>query len=180
MGRGTRVETRGQGCGRPWQSSRKLSRRLATKRRRAHTRKPPLLIGGSSDPLAPPPVRTLSPAIDAFCCLYSSVVVSFFLAPEHIETTLPYGSSTSLHCLLGLVELLLFARAGSAPGPTRAAALSAEASTCLRGTDTRSAPTQQQSRRIAATTARMLWGSATTDLGARRVTLRNGSLYYVM
>ena len=128
-----------------------VSRAIRHQTPRAHTRKAPLK---PAVPLGA--LRTLSPDIDAFCCLYSSVVVSFFLAPEHIETTLPYGSSTSLHCLLGLVELLLFARAGSAPGPTRAAALSAEASTCLRGTDTRSAPTQQQSRRIAATTARML------------------------
>ena len=60
--------------------------------------------------------------------------------------------------MLGCVELLLLASAGSAPGPTRAAALSAEASTCLRvgGTVTRSAPTQLQSRRIAATSERML------------------------
>jgi len=60
--------------------------------------------------------------------------------------------------MFGRVELLLLASAGSAPGPTRAAALSAEASTCLRvgGTVTRSAPTQLQSRRIAATSERML------------------------
>ena len=98
---------------------------------------------------------TLSPAIETFCCLYSSAVVSAFLAPEHMLTTFPYGSVTSLHCLLGLTLVLLLASAGSGPGPTRAAALSAEASTCLRGTVSRSAPTQLLSKRIAATTTRM-------------------------